>query len=46
MADFRIHDMSDELRKKLRIRAAEEDTNLNELILRILEEAVSKPPKK
>jgi len=46
MADFRIHGMSDELRKKLRIRAAEEDTNLNELVLRILEEVLSKPLKK
>lgn len=46
MADFRIHGMSDDLRKRLRIRAAEEDTNLNDLILRLLEEALQKQSKK
>lgn len=45
MADFRIHDMSDDLRKRLRIRAAEEDCTLNELVIRILEEALGKPKK-
>jgi hypothetical protein len=46
MPDFRIHGMSDDLRKRLRIRAAEDDTNLNELVLRLLEEALAAKPKK
>lgn len=46
MADFRIHGMTDELRRKLRIMAAEQDSNLNDVIIRILEEAVQKPAKK
>jgi hypothetical protein len=45
MADFRIHGMSEELRRKLKIRAAEEDTDMNALVLRILEEALSKTQK-
>jgi plasmid stability protein len=38
--------MSDDLRKRLKIRAADEDCTLNELVLRILEEALPKTSKK
>lgn len=38
--------MSDDLRKRLRIRAAEDDTNLNDLIIKLIEEALAKPGKK
>jgi plasmid stability protein len=40
MAEFRIRNMSEDLRRRLRIRAAETDTTLNELILRLLDEAL------
>jgi plasmid stability protein len=46
MADFRIRGMSDNLHRQLRVRAAEEDTTLNDLIIRLLMETLAKQGKK
>jgi plasmid stability protein len=44
MADFKIRNMSQELLKKLKHRAVDDECSINELVIRLLEEALK--PKK
>lgn len=46
MAELRVYNVPEDLRRRLKIKAASEDISMNELIIKLLQEALDKPTTK